>query len=40
MNKIIEHKQAKTHDKKVRHFSDILAPLSRETNKYAISRVT
>ena len=26
-----KHVQAKTSDKRVRHFSDILAPLSRET---------
>ena len=28
---IIIHIQAKTNDRKVRHFGDILAPLSRET---------
>ena len=33
--------QAKTNARKVRHFSDILAPLSRETKiKNAITRVT
>ena len=35
------HIQAKTSDRKVRRFGDILAPLSRETKiKNAITRVT
>ena len=35
------HIQAKTNDRRVRRFGDILAPLSRETKlKNAITRVT
>ena len=39
-NDLDKHIQAKTNERKVLRFGDILAPLSRETKiKYAIARV-
>ena len=40
-NDLVQHIQAKTKDRRVLRFGNILAPLSRETKmKYAISRLT